>query len=380
VKRKPRDIGFAELAHARDGARRCRFHTAHGAVDTPSFMPVGTRGTVKGLTPHQVTDAGDPAVVLANTLHLFLQPGPELIARHGGLHRFMGWNRSILTDSGGFQVFSLPERTVTDAGVAFVDPRRAKVTRGAGRIWFDAEESIRIQELLGGDIAMCFDECVGADAGWPEAEAAVARTTEWAARCQHAHSRPDQLLFGIVQGFTYSSLRKRSAQEVADLAFDGYAIGGVSVGEGTDKIREVVAYTAPLLPAHRPRYLMGVGLPEDILASVAAGCDLFDCVIPARFGRGGTLFTRGGKLRIRDKRHRRDLMVVDKRCHCYTCRTFSRAYLHHLFALDEPLAATLATVHNLYFYQDLMAGIREAIEAGEFASFRERFLDRYLRR
>jgi queuine tRNA-ribosyltransferase len=376
----PRDIGFTALTSTADGARRCRFRTAHGVVDTPSFMPVGTRGTVKGLTPHQVVEAGEPAVVLANTFHLFLQPGPELIARHGGLHRFMGWDRSILTDSGGFQVFSLPEREVSDAGVSFADPRRGKEVRNAGRIWFDAEESIRVQELLGSDIAMCFDECVGADASAPEAEAAVTRTSEWAARCRHAHSRPDQLLFGIVQGFTYRHLRDRSAQEIAALGFDGYAIGGVSVGEGTEKIRDVVAYAAPLLPPDRPRYLMGVGLPEDILASVAAGCDLFDCVIPARFGRGGTLFTRGGKVRIRDKRYRRDLLPVDKGCRCYTCRTFTRAYLHHLFGLDEPLAATLATVHNLCFYQDLMAGIRGAIDAGDFATFRDRFLGRYLLR
>jgi queuine tRNA-ribosyltransferase len=374
----PRDIAFTALTGTTEGARRCRFHTAHGVVDTPSFMPVGTRGTIKGLTPHQVAEAGAPAVVLANTFHLFLQPGPELVARHGGLHRFMGWNRSILTDSGGFQVFSLPEQEVSDAGVSFADPRKAKGARSSGRIWFDAEESIRVQELLGSDIAMCFDECVGADATEADAEAAVARTSEWAARCRHAHARPDQLLFGIVQGFAYRRLRERSAREIASLGFDGYAIGGVSVGEGTDRIREVVAYTAPLLPADRPRYLMGVGLPEDILESVAAGCDLFDCVIPARFGRGGTLFTRGGKVRIRDKRYRRDLLPVDKGCGCYACGTFTRAYLHHLFSLDEPLAATLATVHNLCFYQDLMAGIRGAIEADEFTAFHERFLDRYL--
>jgi queuine tRNA-ribosyltransferase len=377
---EPRNIGFAELAHCTGSARRCRFRTAHGVVDTPSFMPVGTRGTIKGLTPDQVAEAGEPAVVLANTFHLFLQPGPELIARHGGLHSFMGWQRSILTDSGGFQVFSLPERTVSAAGVSFVDPRKTKAARTSGRIWFDAEESIRIQELLGSDIAMCFDECVGADATESDAEAAVERTSEWAARCRHAHTRSDQLLFGIVQGFTHRHLRERSAREISALQFDGYAIGGVSVGEGTEKIREVVAYTAPLLPADRPRYLMGIGLPEDILASVDAGCDLFDCVIPARFGRGGTLFTRNGKVRIRDKRYRRDLMAVDKRCRCYTCGRFSRAYLHHLFVLDEPLAATLATLHNLCFYQDLMAGIRGAIEGGDLPTFRDRFLDRYLPR
>lgn len=380
MNRTPRNIDFAELGTATGGARRCRFRTDHGVIDTPSFMPVGTRGTVKGLTPHQVAEAGEPAVVLANTFHLFLQPGPELIARHGGLHRFMGWPRSILTDSGGFQVFSLPERQVSDGGVAFADPRKERPRGASGRIWFDAEESIRIQGLLGSDIAMCFDECVGSDATMAEAEAAVERTSAWADRCRHAHQRADQLLFGIVQGFTHRHLRERSAREIATLGFDGYAIGGVSVGEGTDKIREVVAYTTPLLPTDRPRYLMGVGLPEDILASVAAGCDLFDCVIPARFGRGGTLFTRTGKVRIRDKRYRRDLLAADKGCRCYTCRTFSRAYLHHLFALDEPLAATLATIHNLCFYQDLMAGIRGAIEAGEFADFHDRFLDRYLPR
>jgi len=380
VIRPAREIDFQLLTTDPAGARRCRFRTAHGVVETPAFMPVGTRGAVKSVTPAQVAEAGGPAVVLANTLHLFLQPGPELIAKHGGLHRFMGWRHSILTDSGGFQVFSLPGRQVSDGGVAFTDPRKEQPRGGSGRIWFDAEESIRIQGLLGSDIAMCFDECVGPDATAAEAEAAVARTSAWADRCRHAHDRTDQLLFGIVQGFTHRHLRERSVEEIARLGFDGYAIGGVSVGEGTDLIRAVVDYTAPLLPTNRPRYLMGVGLPEDILASVAAGCDLFDCVIPARFGRGGTLFTRTGKLRVRDKRYRRDLLAPDTGCRCYTCATFTRAYLHHLFTIDEPLAATLATLHNLHFYQDLMAETRTAIEAGDFAPFRDRYLDRYLHR
>jgi len=339
-------------------------------------MPVGTDGAVRTLTPAQVAAAGGPDVVLGNTFHLLLAPGPEVVARHGGLHRFMGWERSILTDSGGFQVFSLPGAEVSEAGIRFPDPRKDHAGR---EVWLDPEESLRVQALLGSDIAMALDECAGYPASREEVAAAVARTTAWAARCAFAHERADQLLFGIVQGGTFPELRSRSIAEITALGFDGYAIGGVSVGEGSDLIRRVVAETAPQLPADRPRYLMGVGLPEDILAAVAAGCDLFDCVIPTRYGRNGTLFAHSGKVRIKERRYHRDLAPVDSRCSCYTCRTFTRSYLHHLFAVDEPLGATLASLHNLAFYQDLMGGIRTAIEQNRLADFTARFLDRYRR-
>lgn len=374
MSRTPGEIRFTRLAGGEQAARRCRFVTAHGTVETPSFMPVGTDGAVRTLTPAQVAAAGGPAVVLGNTFHLLLAPGPEVVARHGGLHRFMGWERSILTDSGGFQVFSLPGSEVSEAGIRFPDPRKDRAGR---EVWLDPEESLRVQALLGGDIAMALDECPGYPATREAVAAAVERTTAWAARCAFAHDRADQLLFGIVQGGTFPELRRRSIAEITDLGFDGYAIGGVSVGEGSDLIRRVVAETAPQLPADRPRYLMGVGLPEDILAAVAAGCDLFDCVIPTRYGRNGTLFVHSGKVRIKERRYQRDLAPIDSRCACYTCRTFTRSYLHHLFAVEEPLGATLASLHNLHFYQALMGSIREAIEAGRLADFTARFLDRY---
>jgi len=376
MSRTPGEIRFTLLAGGEGEGRRCRFVTAHGTVETPSFMPVGTDGAVRTVTPAQVAAAGGPAVVLGNTFHLLLAPGPEVVARHGGLHRFMGWERSILTDSGGFQVFSLPGAEVSAAGIRFPDPRKDHAGRD---VWLDPEESLRVQALLGSDIAMALDECAGYPASRDEVAAAVERTTAWAARCAHAHERADQLLFGIVQGGTFPDLRSRSIAEITALGFDGYAIGGVSVGEGSDLIRRVVAETAPQLPVDRPRYLMGVGLPEDILAAVAAGCDLFDCVIPTRYGRNGTLFARSGKVRIKERRYHRDLTPVDARCSCYTCRTFTRSYLHHLFAVDEPLGATLASLHNLNFYQELMASIRTAIEGGNLADFTARFLDRYRR-
>ncbi len=375
--RPPRCIDFAQLAADPAGGRRCRFRTAHGWVETPGFMPVGSDGAVRTLTPAQVAGESGPHVVLANTFHLLLAPGPELVARHGGLHRFMGWRRAILTDSGGFQVFSLPGSEISDAGIRLPDPRKGREGRS---VWLDPEESIRVQGLLGADIAMCLDECPGYPAPRERVAEAVARTTAWAERCLYAHDREGQLLFGIVQGGVHPELRARSVAEITRLGFDGYAIGGVSVGEGTERIHRVVAETAPQLPEDRPRYLMGVGPPEDILAAVAAGCDLFDCVIPTRFGRAGTLLTRGGKVRIGERRHRRDLRPVDPECRCYTCRTFTRAYLHHLFAVGEPLGATLASLHNLRFYQDLMAAIREAIEQRRFAAFRDRFLARYRHR
>jgi queuine tRNA-ribosyltransferase len=366
-----KDIHFELLATDPGGARRSRFRTEHGVVECPAFMPVGTQGAVKAVTPDQVLETG-AEVVLANTFHMSLEDRRDLVRRVGGLHAFMGWPRTILTDSGGFQVFSLPEKTVTEEGVAFRYEKDGSLTV------LDPETSMAIQRDLGADIVMAFDECVAYPSPRPYVEASVARTTRWARRCRSVPLAPHQYLFGIVQGGVFRDLRERSAAEIVEIPFDGYAIGGVSVGEGFDLMGRVVGWTAPLLPASLPRYLMGVGLPEDILAAVGLGIDMFDCVIPTRYARGGTLFTRTGRIRVTDKRYRKDRYPVDTTCPCYTCQRFPRLVLRHLHYAQEPLFDTLATIHNLRFYQDLMAGIRAAIERGAFAAFRAEWLGTYL--
>ncbi len=355
------------LCRARSGA----IHTPHGEVPTPAFCPVGTAGSVRAMTPWDVKAAG-ASMVLANTYHLALRPGEALIEKAGGVHRFMGWDGPILTDSGGFQVFSLKDRFVSDEGVRFRTPD--------GEIFvLTPERAVEIQEALGSDIAMILDECVGHPCEWSEARAAVERTTRWAERALAAHRRRGQVLFGIVQGSVYPDLRERAAEQIVALDFPGYAIGGVSVGEGFELLRDVVGLTAELLPEDRPRYVMGVGLPEDLLACIERGADLFDCVIPTRFGRGGTLFTRRGAIRIRHRRYRSDLYPIDRGCSCAVCGRFSRAYLHHLFEAHELLGPILATYHNVAFYQDLMAGARAAIVEGRLPQFGERFLAEYRR-
>jgi queuine tRNA-ribosyltransferase len=365
-----KEIHFELLATDPCGARRTRFKTEHGVVDGPAFMPVGTHGAVKAMTPEQV-DATGAQVVLANTFHMCLEDRRELVKRTGGLHKFMAWKRSILTDSGGFQVFSLPEKEITDECVTFAWEKDGSKTR------LDPETSMAIQKDLGADIVMAFDECVehGAKRGY--VEKSVARTTRWARRCREATLAPHQYLFGIVQGGAYEDLRARSVAELTAIPFDGFAIGGVSVGEGFDIMDRVVRFTAPLLPENLPRYLMGVGLPEDILAAVGHGIDMFDCVIPTRYARGGTLFTRTGKIRVTDKRYRKDRYPPDKGCRCYTCLNFSRLVLRHLHYAQDPLFETLASIHNVHFYEDLMRDIRAAIEAGRFAAFRKEWLARY---
>jgi len=365
-----KDIHFELLNRDPSGARRARFRTEHGTVETPAFMPVGTQGAVKAATPDQVLETG-AEVVLANTFHLSLERRRELVARTGGLHKFMAWPRTILTDSGGFQVFSLPDKTISDEGVTF------RYGKDETTVILDPERSMAIQKDLGADIVMAFDECVEYPSPKRYVEQSVRRTTMWAKRCRDVELAPHQYLFGIVQGGTWPELREQSARDLVSIPFDGYAIGGVSVGEGIDLLKEVVSHAAPLLPEDLPRYLMGVGLPEDILASVERGIDMFDCVIPTRYARGGTLFTRTGKIRIGDKRYRKDRYPVDTVCTCYTCTRYSRMVLRHLHYAGEPLFDTLATIHNLHFYQDLMRDIRDAVAGGTFSRFAQEWLQRH---
>jgi queuine tRNA-ribosyltransferase len=312
-------------------------------------------------------------VLLGNTYHLSLGEKLATVKRAGGLHPFMGWTRSILTDSGGFQVFSLPGKVVTDEGVSF------SFKENGERVFLSPERSMEIQRDLGADIVMTLDECVEHPAPEDRVRRAVARTTLWAQRCLETALQAHQFRFGIVQGGAFPALRRQSAQAITALPFDGFAIGGVSVGEGFDLMQQAVSITAPLLPADKPRYLMGVGLPEDLLAAIRRGMDIFDCVIPTRYGRSGTFFTRTGKVRIKDRTYRKDKYPPDTQCPCYTCQTYSRMVLRYLFFTGDPLAETLATIHNLTFYQDLMRDAREAIAANRFADFQLGWLQRYFK-
>ncbi len=353
---------------ATDGpARRGTLSLAHGPVETPAFMPVGTYGTVKAMTPAELTEVGAD-IVLGNTFHLWLRPGLEVIAAHGGLHRFMGWAGPILTDSGGFQVYSLgPLRKVSEEGVAFQSPVNGD------KLFLTPEESMRIQRVLDADVVMVFDECTAWPATRDEAASSMRLSLRWAARSKAAHAGNANALFGIVQGGMHEDLREESLGGLEATGFDGYAIGGLSVGEPKEDMARILAHTAPRLPADRPRYLMGVGTPEDLVEAVAAGVDMFDCVLPTRNARNGWLFTRFGDLRIKNARHRADTGPLDGTCGCHCCRNFSRAYLHHLHRTNEILGARLNTLHNLFYYQALMREMREAIAAGTFAAFRERF-------
>jgi queuine tRNA-ribosyltransferase len=358
------DSSFAFAVLKTDGAARVgRMRTSHGEVETPVFMPVGTQATVKGLTPPQLKDAG-ARIILGNTYHLTLRPGDELIAELGGLHRFMDWDGPILTDSGGYQVYSLAQsRRIDDNAAVF----RSHID--GALLELSPEKAVAIQENLGSDIAMCLDECPpSADA--PEAlRTATRRTIRWAERCRAAHRRTDQALFAIVQGGTDLALRAECAAALVALSFPGYALGGFSVGETPAQMVAALGPTTALLPHDRPRYLMGVGRPQDILAGVACGIDMFDCVLPTRNGRNACAFTLDGPQRLRNAVHKRDSAPIESGCSCYTCAHFSRAYLHHLFLADEMLGPILLSVHNVAFYCRLMDEIRQALQAGRFAEF-----------
>ena len=348
-------------------ARRGALTLAHGTVPTPAFMPVGTYGSVKSLSPQEIHEIG-AAIILGNTFHLWLRPGLEVIAAHGGLHRFMGWDGPILSDSGGFQVWSLGElRKITEQGVEFRSPINGD------RHLLTPEISMQLQRVLDSDVVMVFDECTPYPATRQQAADSMQLSLRWAERSKRAHAGNTNALFGIVQGGMYEDLRLHSLQGLADIGFDGYAIGGLSVGEPKEDMLRILAHTAPRLPADRPRYLMGVGTPEDLVAAVAQGVDMFDCVMPTRNARNGWLFTRHGDIKLKNARYRNDTAPLDADCGCYTCRHFSRAYLHHLHRLGEILGARLNTLHNLHYYQELMAGMRAAIERGEFTAFAEDF-------
>lgn len=349
---------------SRAGDARCgRIETAHGAIETPAFFPVATLGTVKALTPAQLEAAGTQAI-LTNAYHLHLRPGEAIVEAAGGLHRFMGWRRPILTDSGGFQVFSLATLVkVEDDGVRF----RSHID-GSER-FIGPKEATRIQQRLGADMLTCFDQCTPYPCSKDDAAAAVERTVRWARVCKDESGDPAHAMFGIVQGSTYPDLRARCTGALIEMDFAGYAIGGLSVGEPKEETFEIVKQTCAMLPREKPRYLMGVGMPRDIIAAVKSGVDMFDCVLPTRNGRNGSLFTREGQLRILHERYKEDFEPVDPGCGCYLCRNFSRAYLRHLFVSKELLACTLATLHNITFYQDLMAGLRAWISSGAQGDF-----------
>jgi queuine tRNA-ribosyltransferase len=340
--------------------------TAHGEVETPVFMPVGTAGAVKGVTPHQLKETG-AGIILANTYHMMLRPGVETVEKLGGLHGLMSWDRPVLTDSGGYQVFSLSRLArIDDDGVEF-----ASHVDGA-KVYLNAEIATEIQNRLGADIIMCFDQCTPFGVEKSELEKAVARSILWAGRCKQAHANPKQLLFGIVQGGTNLEMRTHCAAELVKMNFDGYALGGLSVGENHDDMIRTVAHTAKLLPEDKPRYLMGVGTPKDIIAAVRAGVDMFDCVLPTRNGRNAFAFTEHGPVRLRNSPHANDTNPIETGCECYCCRNFCRGTLRHFFNSNEMLGPILVSLHNLTFYQRLMARLREAIRNDEFDEWAER--------
>lgn len=363
-----------ELLASDGAARRGRFTLPHGVVETPIFMPVGTYGAVKAMSPRELTESG-ASIILGNTFHLWLRPGTEVIGKFGGLHGFNGWQGPILTDSGGFQVWSLGElRKISEEGVRFASPINGD------RLMLTPEESMRIQRALNSDVVMVFDECTpyetaGVPTSLDDAASSMRLSLRWAARSRAEFDRLENpnTLFGIVQGGMYEPLREESLAGLTEIGFDGYAIGGLSVGEPKEDMLRILAHTTPRLPAERPRYLMGVGTPEDLVAGVAAGVDMFDCVMPTRNARNGWLFTRYGDLRLRNARYRDDMSPIDPDCDCHACSHFSRAYIHHLQKVNEILGARLATIHNLHYYLTLTQEMRDAIEAGRFEAWRARF-------
>ena len=361
-----------ELLATDGAARRGRIAFARGTIETPAFMPVGTYGSVKGMTPASIREIG-AQIILGNTFHLFLRPGLDVIERFGGLHKFIGWDKPILTDSGGFQVFSLAERRkISEEGVRFASPV------DGSQVFLSPEESMRIQRTLDSDIAMIFDECTPYPATEKQARDSMQLSLRWAERSRRAFNelQNPNALFGIVQGGTFPQLRKVSADGLLNIGFDGYAVGGLAVGEPEEERNRTLEETVPLLPADRPRYLMGVGRPQDIVEAVARGIDMFDCVMPTRNARNAHIFTRAGVLRIRNAQYEHDVRPLDEACACYTCRNgFSRAYLRHLDRCGEMLGPMLATIHNLHYYQELMRGLREAIAARRLGDFVAEFYE-----
>ena len=373
---------------AQEGQARCgRLETSHGSVETPAFMPVGTQATVKGITPEQLRQTGTQ-MVLANSYHLMLRPGVKVVENAGGLAAFMGWNGPTLTDSGGFQIFSLargPQNSrnnseessapslikIDDDGVTFtshIDGQRIRLT---------PSEAVDIQNRLGADIIMALDECTAYPVSLDEAKAATERTIRWAGQCRQAHKRTDQALFAIVQGSVFEQLREHCAEDLVRMDFPGYAVGGLSVGEGQEQMRNVLEVLCPLLPSDKPRYLMGVGMPQDIVMAVAAGIDMFDCVLPTRNARNGVAFTSDGPIRLKNLSHKTDTAPLDQHCSCYTCGNFSRSYLRHLALAGEMLSGVLLSIHNLSFYQSLMSQIRSSIGGGEFRQFAGKILSKH---
>ncbi len=351
-------------------ARRGRIRLNHGSVETPAFMPCGTYGSVKGLTPEMIKQTGTQ-MILGNTFHLMLRPGSALIDKLGGLHHFIGWDGPILTDSGGYQVFSLSDlRKIKDEGVEFRSPVNGD------KVWLSPERAMRVQSELQSDIAMVLDECISTTATERELSAAMARTIRWGKQCKQAYDGPG-MVFGIVQGGTNPRLREDCVDELCNLGFDGLAIGGLAVGESPDQMYEVVEHTAPILPEQRPRYLMGVGTPQDLVVNAGLGVDMFDCVMPTRNARNAHLFTWDGIIRLRNSRFKADNAPIDQNCDCYTCLNYTRAYLHHLDRCREILGATLLTIHNLHFYQCLMSSLRNAIEQQTYQSFKNNLLKRW---
>ena len=351
-------------------ARRGHVTTRQGVIQTPVFMPVGTQATVKAVTPENLYEM-NAEIILGNTYHLFIRPGHELIERFGGLHGFMNWKGSILTDSGGFQIFSLKDLArITEEGAAF----RSHVD--GAKLFLSPEDAVQVQQSLGSDIMMCLDTCIPYPATREEVVKSTALTTRWARRCREAHSRREQLLFGIIQGGMHEELRRMHVEQLLEIGFDGYAIGGLSVGEEVQMMYDITEATTPHMPEDYPRYLMGVGTPQDLVEGVWRGVDMFDCVMPTRNARNGMLFTSTGRLVIKNARYRDDMRPLDENCGCYTCRNYSRAYLRHLHMSREILSYHLNTIHNLHYYLHLMAGMRKAIEEDNFAAFRNDFYGR----
>ena len=363
-----------ELIHKdkNSGARRGVVHTPHGDIQTPVFMPVGTQATVKSMTPEELKEEVGAQIILSNTYHLYLRPGHKLIKEAGGLHKFMKWDKPILTDCGGFQVFSLSDlRTISEDGVEF------KSHLDGSKHFFSPEKVMEIQEALGADIIMSFDECCPYPSTYEYTKKSMERTTRWAVRCKEAHKTENQGLFGIIQGGFYKDLREKSTKDLIELDFPGYAIGGISVGEPKEEFLDILRYTTPLMPADKPRYLMGVGTPDYLIEAALAGIDMCDCVLPTRLARHGTALTSKGKLVVRNAEYERDWSKLDDECDCYTCKNYTRAYIRHLVKTNEILGIRLLSIHNLRFLTRLMENVRTAIENDNLLGFREEFYNKY---